>query len=52
MNDIQENKSNMFQATNGVLIEFEPTWTGIPSFSDLVSKVTSINNDISTYHQI
>lgn len=52
MNDIQENKFNMFLTTNGVLNEFEPTWTAIPAFSDIKSKVTNIITDISTYHQI
>ncbi|MEZ5083970.1 MAG: carboxypeptidase regulatory-like domain-containing protein [Bacteroidales bacterium] len=52
MNDIQENKFNMYQATNGVLGEFEPIWTAIPAFSDITSKVTNIITDISTYHQI
>ncbi|MEZ5082861.1 MAG: hypothetical protein R2750_05370 [Bacteroidales bacterium] len=46
MNDGQENKFTMYEATMAIMDEYEAIWTTVAAVSDITSKITNIITDI------
>ncbi|MEZ5084331.1 MAG: carboxypeptidase regulatory-like domain-containing protein [Bacteroidales bacterium] len=52
MNDGQENKFTMYEATMAIMDEYEAIWTTVAAVSDITSKITNIITDIGNFRQI